>query len=257
MRGLWLALLLPLIGGCATGVPGYCYADRWRGCEEPLRRAKAGDVTAMMQVGLSYEIARKNRAAMAWYRRAADAGHHRAISPYARLLGHDRPAEALAWLERGAAAGDRDSRFSLAMTLAQGPDPALHDAPRARAILDALVAEGDTAATLDYARWQARLPEGKAKARELYEKLSAQEGSFGMYPPLARMLVAGEGGPADPVRGRAMLEAYVAQVPIDTPVVEDLIVLLEKGIGGPADPERAAGFRKYIDENTPTLEEIL
>ena len=143
-------------------------------------------------------------------RRAAELGHAYAILMLAVLL--DRgdtvkrdPADAIHWAERAVANPSKDVQAAdmqvlLGRLLVKSGDPA--ERARGIALLEKLAQAGRSDARTELAI--AIRASDPARARALLEQaLSGYAG--GAIPPLADMLIKGEGGPANPKRAVSLL----------------------------------------------------
>lgn len=96
----------------------------------PAMEAKAakGDADAMFRLGVAYQngldVERSRATAMAWYRRAADAGHTGAMNNLGSSLSNSSDTavcrEGVALLERAALAGDSSAMFNLSSMYGTG-----------------------------------------------------------------------------------------------------------------------------------------
>jgi TPR repeat protein len=218
-----------------------------------LAEARSGRPEAMWNAGrLLYTggyggVARNDAQALAWFRKAAEAGHAGAATAVgeALLFGHGvpaQPAEALRWLRVGAEGGEPRAQLQWGVALLKGEGGIATDTAAGRRWLDAAVQGGER-----HAQWLAGSerrqgglwPKDPAEARRLLALAAAQQQAQALAE-LAEMHVAGEGGPRDLAEGRRL---FAAAAGLDEPgAMTNAALMAFRGEGGPADPAQATAW---------------
>lgn len=206
--------------------------DIWR----PL--ATAGDADAQFNLGQAYKLGRgvptDLPVAIEWFRKASAQGHAQAIDNYALALFQDgKKAEALPWLEKSVARGEKRTQLVLG-TMLFNADGVPRDWVRAYALVTRSSQQGLPQASQTLAQMDQYIPEAQrreglelarkyetdARARSVATPLVAPTGAA---TPTPRPVVAApaKAAPAKPTPARA------AAVAVATP--------------GPTSPPRASG----------------
>ena len=133
--------------------------DVWR----PL--AAAGDADAQFNLGQAYKLGRGLPAslptAIEWFRKAAAQGHNQAIDNYGLALFQDgKKAEALPWLEKSAARGERRTQLVLG-TMLFNADGVPRDWVRAYALVTRSSQQGLPQASQTLAQMDQFIPEAQ------------------------------------------------------------------------------------------------
>ncbi|MCD2315943.1 SPOR domain-containing protein [Sphingomonas sp. IC-11] len=133
--------------------------DVWR----PL--AAGGDADAQFNLGQAYKLGRGLPAslptAIEWFRKAAAQGHNQAIDNYGLALFQDgKKAEALPWLEKSAARGERRTQLVLG-TMLFNADGVARDWVRAYALVTRSSQQGLPQASQTLAQMDQYIPEAQ------------------------------------------------------------------------------------------------
>lgn len=130
----------------AKGVAAYQRGD-YAGAVDLWRQAvNAGDPDAAYNLGQAYQFGRGVPAnpeeALKLYAKGAQAGHHSATAAYAlNLVKYNRLSEALPWLEKAVAFGDRRAQYVLGVLLTRDPGNRT-DSARGKRLLQLSAAQG-------------------------------------------------------------------------------------------------------------------
>ena len=166
------------------------------------------------------------------------------------------------WLHRAAAQGHPEAMFELSR-IDESRDRANTGPPRSevqRALLRSAAALGSVRAQAELARHletgHGGFAQDGAEAR-VWCARAAEGGDVRSQSRLGSMMLRGEGGPALPDQGVVWLERAAASDRSPrlmdafqaSGALQTLARLFQRGIPGvPADPERAAAFKKRVDE---------
>ncbi len=177
-----------------AGVDAWAQGDYARAVREWRPLADAGDADAQFNLGqaykLGYGIEQDMAAALMWYGRAVEQGHHRAEDNYGLLLFQQNQQQAaMPYLQRSAARGEPRAQYLLGVALFNG-DLAPRDWTRAYALMSRAVASGVAEArgalaqmdqhVTDAQRTQGLALAGEMEARDRQQKLAAR-----LDPPIA------------------------------------------------------------------------
>ena len=117
-----MMLAAPALADVKSGVDAWQRGDYKQAVEEWRGPALAGDADAQFNLGQAYKLGRgvpvDPALAQSWYLKAARQGHLQAADNYGLALYQDgRKADALPWLEKGAARGEPRLQLVLATML--------------------------------------------------------------------------------------------------------------------------------------------
>lgn len=214
-----------------------------------LREAAQGQPEAMWNAGrLLFTggfggVARNDAQALAWFRKAAEAGHPQAATALgeAYLFGHGMtkdPAQAVRWLKAGAEAGVPRAQMQYGSALFQGEAGLPADRSAAAVWLMKASQGGEP-----HAQWlvgsELRTgglwPKDPAQARRLLQQAAEQDQPLATGE-VADMWSIGEGGPLDLAQARRWWLRAAEQGDARSKV--NVSLLLFRGQGGPVDAAR-------------------
>ena len=174
-----LLLAVPAHADVKAGVDAWSRGDFARAVAEWRPLAIAGDADAQFNMGQAYKLGRgvpiDPAQALEWFRKAADQGHLQAGDNYGiGLFQANRRAEALPYLERGAARGEPRTQLVLGTRLFNG-DGVKADYPRAYALMTRASQQGLPSASETLAQMDGFIsPADRQRGLQLAQQYAAQ-----------------------------------------------------------------------------------
>lgn len=224
-----------------------------------LREAAQGQVESMWNAGRLLAtggfggVARDDARALAWFRKAAEAGHGEAATALGESLLFGRgtaadAAQAVRWLKAGAEAGVARAQLQYGSALFRGDGGLARDVAAAASWLRKAADGGEVHAMWfvgEEMRTGGLWPKDAAAARRVLRQ-AAEQGQPLAARSLADMCMTGEGGAQDHAEARRW---YVRAAEAgDTDATHNAALMLFRGQGGPVDARQGEALLRAAAE---------
>ncbi|WP_076744324.1 SPOR domain-containing protein [Sphingomonas jeddahensis] len=225
-------LAAPAAANVKQGVDAWSRGDYKAAVEIWRPLATAGDADAQFNLGQAYKLGRgvptDLPVAIEWFRKASVQGHAQAIDNYALALFQDgKKAEALPWLEKSVARGEKRTQLVLG-TMLFNADGVPRDWVRAYALVTRSSQQGLPQASQTLAQMDRYIPEAQRRdGLELARKYEADARARLVATPLVA-----PAGAATPTPRPAVAAPAKTAAPKPAPA---------RAAAAPASPPRASG----------------